>query len=189
MALDIVVVTGLPRSGTSLVMQMLAAGGLPVLTDGLRPPDEDNPKGYLEWERVKGLPMDTDWLAEAEGRAVKVIHALVPRLPLDRSYRAILVERDVREVVRSQERMLARSGKPGGGLGPERMQAIMQLELDRLKSYLDSQSAFATVVIRHADLISNPLGTAGVLAGFTRDGLDAERMASMVSPDLYRNRA
>src|SRR5512134_4034770 len=106
----ITVVTGLPRAGTSLVMQMLVAGGVPILVDGARPADADNPRGYLEFAPVKRLREDASWLPRARGRAVKVVVPLVCDLPPSERYRVLLVERDVREVLASQRTMLAGRG-------------------------------------------------------------------------------
>src|ERR1700723_3759963 len=106
----ITIVSGLPRSGTSLMMQMLSAGGMPVVTDGERVADEDNPRGYFEWERVKLLPQQPELIAEAEGKAVKVISQLLFSLPADRDYRIIFMERPLTEVVASQAEMIRRRG-------------------------------------------------------------------------------
>src|SRR5687768_8758894 len=110
----IVVVSGLPRSGTSMAMKMLEAGGLSVVTDGLRTPDEDNPKGYYEDERVKRLHKEPDktWLHEARGKVVKIISFLLKSLPPDHNYKVVLMQRNLREIVASQNKMLARLGKP-----------------------------------------------------------------------------
>ena len=116
MKLDfITVVTGLPRSGTSLMMQMLAAGGIPPLTDYQRKPDESNPRGYFEFEPVKRLRADRSWLDQAHGRAIKVIHLLLRELPTDGiyNYRVILMKRSIKEVLASQRVMLDRQGKTG----------------------------------------------------------------------------
>src|ERR1700733_6156368 len=106
----ITIVSGLPRSGTSLMMQMLDAGGLPVLADGERKPDPDNPKGYLEWERIKQLPKDPSVIAEAEGKAVKVISQLILSLPAGHEYRILFMQRPLPEVLKSQDEMLRRRG-------------------------------------------------------------------------------
>ena len=126
-ASEIVVVSGLPRSGTSMMMQALKAGGVPVLSDGVRAADPDNPAGYWELDAVKSLPRgETAWVAEAGGKAVKVIHALLRHLPGSHPYRVVFMVRDIREVVASQRVMLERSGKAGGGLpeGQQRGQAL-----------------------------------------------------------------
>src|SRR5688572_8703668 len=117
---SITVVSGLPRSGTSLMMQMLQAGGMPVLTDGERSADESNPRGYLELEAVKRTRSDAGWIAEAVGKAVKVIHLQLRDLPSSHQYRVIFMRRDLNEVVASQQSMLDRIGRKGAGLPPEK---------------------------------------------------------------------
>src|SRR5947208_15012411 len=113
--MSITIVTGLPRSGTSVMMQMLSAGGLPPLTDGLRQPDEDNPRGYFEFEPVKQIRRDTAWLQLAVGKAVKMVHLLLPELPLDQNhrYRVIMMRRDLSDVLASQNKMLMIKGLTG----------------------------------------------------------------------------
>ena len=114
----IVVVSGLPRSGTSMMMQMLEAGGMEVMTDGLRAADEDNLKGYFEYETVKALHTDRNWLPEARGKAVKIISELLKYLPETQTYRIIFLRRALEEVLASQDRMLVRRGvQPGGPAG------------------------------------------------------------------------
>jgi len=107
----VIVVSGLPRSGTSMMMQMLDAGGVEVLTDNLRLPDEDNPKGYYEYEAVKATAEDPSWLDDAGGRAVKMVYRLLYDLPADRRYRVVFMKRDLEEVIKSQEVMLGSSGQ------------------------------------------------------------------------------
>ena len=115
----ITIVSGLPRSGTSLMMQMLAAGGMTALSDGERKADTDNPKGYLEWERIKQLPKQPDLIAEAEGKVVKVISQLILSLPDGHEYKVVFMQRPLPEVLKSQEEMLKRRGthEPGGKHG------------------------------------------------------------------------
>src|SRR5665213_1543473 len=122
----ITIVSGLPRSGTSLMMQMLAAGGIPPLTDQQRMPDENNPRGYLEYEAVKQLRNDRSWLANARGKAVKIIHLLLSELPNDGSltFRVFLMQRAIDEVLASQRKMLARDGKAGAALADETLARI-----------------------------------------------------------------
>ena len=117
----VTVVSGLPRSGTSLMMQMLAAGGVELLIDQIRRADADNPRGYFELEAVKRTRQDASWLDDAAGKAVKVIHLLLRDLPDDREYRVVMMSRDLDEVLASQQAMLARSGKKGANLPPERL--------------------------------------------------------------------
>ncbi|MEN9641326.1 MAG: hypothetical protein RIR77_515, partial [Planctomycetota bacterium] len=152
----IIVVSGLPRSGTSLAMQMIHAGGVSAVTDGQRVNDDDNPRGYFEFERVKQLKTDKGWIDEAGGKVVKVIHMLLAELPDDRPYRVIFMERDVREVVKSQSTMLARSGRTGAQLPPERLMAIYEQQLKVLEQWLASHPNFQVLRIPYAALVANP---------------------------------
>ena len=132
----VTIVSGLPRSGTSMAMQMISAGGIAPLTDALRTADADNPRGYYELERVKALRTDKSWLDEARGKVVKVIHMLVPELPDDRAYRVVFLDRDVREVVKSQSTMLARNAKTGATMAPERLMAVYGAQLTQVHACL-----------------------------------------------------
>ncbi|HNY87520.1 MAG TPA: hypothetical protein PKN23_13545, partial [Candidatus Hydrogenedentes bacterium] len=114
---EIVVVSGLPRSGTSMMMRMLAAGGMPLFTDGVRAADSDNPLGYFEHEAVKRLREDASWVPGAAGKAVKVVSALLPALPEGFQYRVILMRRPLEEVLASQRRMFGRRGAPAADDG------------------------------------------------------------------------
>ena len=116
------IVTGIPRSGTSLMMSILGAAGLPLLIDDERPADLSNPRGYFEYAPVKRGAADLSWLEEARGRVVKIIHALLPELPRDRTYRVVLMERPIAEVVASQDRMLAAQGPAGASSGAARLE-------------------------------------------------------------------
>src|SRR6202795_5397963 len=122
----ITIVSGLPRSGTSLMMQMLDAGGLPVLSDGERKADTDNPKGYLEWERIKQLPKDPSLIAEAEGKVVKVISQLIVSVPSGHEYRVIFMQRPLPEVLKSQDEMLRRRGTVESGGGTSAIEEAFQ---------------------------------------------------------------
>lgn len=182
------VVTGLPRSGTSLAMQMLHAGGMPVLTDHLRQPDEDNPRGYLELEPIKQLPVDPSCLDGSAGHAVKVIHLLVPHLPEDREYRVLFMDRDLSEVIRSQQRMLSRRGNPGSSLPPERLAAVLNNQLSKVRQWLAARPAFPILGIPHARLLKEPAAVAMEINAFLGGGLDVAAMAATVDPSLHRNR-
>ena len=179
-------VSGVPRSGTSLVMHMLAAGGYPVLADETRPPDDHNPRGYLEYAPVKALRRDSSWLPEARGRAVKVIHALVSVLPEGCDYRLVLVRRDLHEVVASQEAMLPQPLE--GGLGADRLVEIFASQLAELETWLAGQPHFRVLRLEHAALLSEPRAAAEQLAAFLDGGLDAAAMAAVVDPALYRQK-
>lgn len=186
----IVIVSGLPRSGTSMVMKMLEAGGLPILTDGLRTADEDNPKGYYEVERVKNLAQEQDkaWLAEARGKGIKVISYLLKSLPARFNYKVVFIRREMEEVLASQRKMLARRGE-AEETPPERMRELFADDLWRATYQLKRRPEFETIELQYSSVLARPLEEARRLAAFLGGGLDAESMASAVDPQLYRNRA
>jgi hypothetical protein len=188
---EIVVVAGIPRSGTSLVMQMLEAGGLAPLCDGVRRPDADNPRGYYELEAAKRLARETDWLDAARGRAGKIVHALVPKLPSQHTYRVLLLERRLDEVLASQDRMLARraDGEPDAALPDDRLAAVFAAQQDAAKRWLAAQPNARWQTVRHADLIADPHASAARIADFLGGSLDRVAMAAVVEPALYRERA
>ncbi len=185
----IVIVSGLPRSGTSMVMKMLEAGGLPILTDGLRTADEDNPKGYFEVERVKNLAAEEDkrWLAGARGKGIKVISYLLKSLPSSYNYRVVFIRRDLEEVLASQRKMLARRGETEE-TAPDRMRALFEDDLWRARYQLQHRPEFETLELRYSDVLARPLEEARRLAAFLDGRLDPEAMAAAVDPQLYRNR-
>lgn len=187
LAESLIVVTGLPRSGTSLMMQMLAAGGLSVLFDESRPADEDNPRGYLEFQPVKNLLKDSKWLFEARGKAVKIVAPLLAALPAGLPCRAIVCERDLDEVLDSQERMLRRANR-SPATAPERRQMLRDeysRMLDRVKSMLIARTATKMLVVEHGAAISGPLLTAERVNRFLGGGLDVEKMAAAVDATLH----
>jgi hypothetical protein len=184
----VTVVSGLPRSGTSLAMQMLAAGGIEPLTDRARTPDDNNPRGYLEYEPVKHLKADRAWFAGAKGRSVKIIHALLTELPDDVPCRVLFMRRDLGEVVRSQRVMLERSGRTGGGLTPERLVAVYEAQLAGVARWLAERPSFRVLDVPYADLVRAPEPVVATIDAFLGGGLDTGAMADAVDPDLYRNR-
>lgn len=184
----ITVVSGLPRSGTSLVMQMLAAGGHPILSDGVRSADEDNPNGYYEFEQVKSVERDPAWLKNADGKAVKIISFLLPKLPTDCEYRVIFLRRDLGEVLRSQAQMLARRGQPPGP-ADDAMRAHFKRHLEIVDAWLAGQRNFQLLNCSHADLIRDPHAQAARIATFLTTPLNVEHMAAAVDPNLHRQRA
>ena len=185
----VTIVSGLPRSGTSLMMQMVAAGGMPVLTDGVRQADEDNPRGYFEFEPVKRTKADAGWVEDAEGKAVKMVYLLLKDLPDTHAYRVILMQRDLTEVVASQKAMLARLGRTGADVGDDRMAAIFEEQLHSTGLWLRAQTNFAVLEVRHRDCIETPAEVAVSVNVFLGGGLDEAAMASVVDPLLYRRSA
>ena len=186
----IVVVSGLPRSGTSMAMRMLEAAGLSIVVDGIREADEDNPKGYFELERVKDLAQENDWgwLAEARGKAVKIISYLLKELPDDHNYKVLFMRRDLREVLASQAKMLERRGETNE-TDDERMIELYENDLWKAKYLLKNNSRFDTLMVGYRDVLDNPLQQAQKISDFLGGGHDVETMAAAVDPQLYRNRA
>ena len=183
----VTVVTGLPRSGTSLMMQMLQAGGLDALDDGVRTADEDNPKGYLEFEKVKNLRNDSSWVGSAQGKAAKIVAPLLQYLPQGQ-YRLVLMERDLDEVLRSQAAMLGRSGKAGARLTDEQLKGVYEKQLAQANRWIEARN-LPVVAIRYKDCIDSPRQAADAVNRFLGGGLDAAAMAGVVDPRLYRQRS
>jgi hypothetical protein len=188
---SLVIATGLPRSGTSLLMQMLAAGGMEILADGTRAADEDNPRGYLEFEPVKSLRNNSKWLLDARGKTVKIVAPLLTALPPGLPCRVILSERDLDEVIDSQDRMLLRRNQPLATT-PERRSMLKdeyRRILERVKAMLARRPRTQLLVVEYGAAISDSTGTAAMLNGFLGGGLDTAKMAAAVEPTLHRNRA
>lgn len=189
MAMDeIVVVSGLPRSGTSMMMKMLAAGGLTPLTDGQREADEDNLGGYYEFEQVKKVAQDPGWLEEARGKVVKVISRLLYDLPKTYHYRVIFMQRHLDEVLASQQQMLQRRGRADGGGGDAELKRLFQKHLDEIGKWLGEQANFSVLYVNYNEMLSQPDAKVQELVRFLGGTLDAARMSGVVDQQLYRQR-
>ena len=186
----IIVVSGLPRSGTSMLMQMLAAGGVEVVTDQLRQADTDNPRGYFEFEPVKSLAEtdDLSWLDTSQGKAVKVISSLLRYLPADKTYKILFMERNLQEVLDSQKRMLAHLDNPLDAADDATMAAQFTRHLGQAKAWLREQSHMDVLYIRHADALAEPRAVAERIQTFLGRPLHLDAMVAAVQPQLYRNR-
>lgn len=184
----VTVVSGVPRSGTSLMMSMLVAGGMEALKDDLRQADEDNPGGYFELEAVKRLKEDASFVDRAVGRVVKAVHVHVRSLPLGRHrYRVVLMRREMGEVLRSQRKMLERRGKPGGSLSDERAAALYERQLAELEAWMAAEPSFSFVVARYNDLLRDPGPVIAAVNAFLGGGLDEAAMRGPIDPRLYRS--
>ena len=185
----IVVVSGLPRSGTSMAMKMLAAGGVPLVTDGLRTADEDNPKGYFEDERIKDLAKTKDktWLRAARGKAIKVISHLLKDLPPDNNYRVIFIRREMSEILASQAKMLERRGE-ASATDDGRMSELFEADLWRAHYQLKRGGHFDWIELHYGDFHADPAAQAEKIGAFLGLDLDTDRMAEVVDPALWRNR-
>lgn len=186
----IIIVSGLPRSGTSMAMKMLEATGLPIVSDGIRTADEDNPKGYYELERVKDLANENDftWLEDAKGKAIKIISYLLKELPPDYNYKVLFMRRDLSEVLASQQKMLQRRDETSE-TEDERMVELYENDLWKANYLLKHQPQFEHLEVYYRQVLDEPLQAARAINEFLGGHLDVEKMASVVDPDLYRNRA
>ena len=185
----IVIVSGLPRSGTSMAMKMLEAGGLGVVTDGLRTADEDNPKGYYEDERVKDLyqPGDKTWLRESRGKVIKIISFLLKSLPDDNNYKVLFMHRSLREIVASQNKMLARRAEKND-TPDDRAVALLEEQVRDARFFL-RRPQFDVLELNYRETLDSPRPLALRMAEFVGGALDVEKMTQVVDVQLYRNRS
>ncbi|MCO6450358.1 MAG: hypothetical protein J5I90_06160 [Caldilineales bacterium] len=184
----IVVVSGLPRSGTSMMMKMLEAGGLEVVSDGQRQADTDNPQGYYEFERVKQLDRgDTAWLVDAEGKVVKVISALLEYLPADYHYRVLFMERQMPEILASQRKMLEHRGEESQ-IEDEQLAVLLAKHVTKIKAWLAQQGNFSVLYVDYNQTLADPVATSSHINQFLDGILDEMEMARIADPSLYRNR-
>ena len=184
----VTIVSGLPRSGTSMMMKMLGAGGKLLMSDGIRKPDEDNPGGYFEFEKVKKLSEEKTWLNQAGGKAVKVVSRLLYELPVDKTYQVIFMQRNLDEVLASQAQMLRRLGRPAGDVGDREMRDLFNGHLRDVENWLIQQEFFSLIQVSYNQILKDPLGQSIAIKQFLGEELDAEKMAAVVDDGLYRQR-
>lgn len=196
---DIIVVSGLPRSGTSMMMRMLEAGGIPIFTDRVREADPDNPRGYYEYEPVKCLDKDASWVGKASGHALKVISSLLKYLPAEHAYSVIFITRDIEEVLASQQAMLHRRVEQKkldeSAVAPERLAKEHDLLLQtytrhvhQTLQWIAAQPNMRSLQMEHRDALQNPQQAASAVNKFLGGSLDAAAMADAVEQRLYRQR-
>jgi hypothetical protein len=169
-----------------MMMQMLAAGGMPLLTDGVRAPDWDNPRGYFEFEPAKRTKDDSSWVTTATGKAVKMVTVLLRDLPPDFDYRVILMQRDPGEVLASQKAMLHRLGRTGPTVSDERLKELFQKELRRISQWISGQPNFRVLTVTYRDCIGDPATVAKAVNAFLDGKYDILTMARAVDSTLYR---
>lgn len=184
---EIIVVSGLPRSGTSLMMQMLDRGGIEIMTDNLRTADIDNPRGYYEFEDVKKVKQHAAWLPGARGKALKAVSQLLYDLPAIERYRVVFMRRDLDEMLRSQEKMLVRLGRAAAPA--DKMKQAYEVHLERLFDWLPRQAHLTTMFVNYGELMASPEPIAAGVNEFLGSRCDVSGMTSCVDPALYRNRA
>jgi hypothetical protein len=182
------IVSGLPRSGTSLMMKMLEAGGLPVLVDNVREADVDNPRGYYEFEPVKALKSDASWVGPARGKAVKMVYLLLLDLPAGHEYRVLFMRRNLDEILASQKAMLDRLGK-ASPLDDAKMAALFRDGLARFDAWVEGRPNFKVLDVSYNAMVTDPAPLAREVDRFLGGGLDLDAMTRVVDPSLYRNRA
>jgi tetratricopeptide (TPR) repeat protein len=185
----ITVVSGLPRSGTSMMMQMLAAAGLAPHTDGRRAADSDNPRGYFEHAKAAELHKDTSWLPEARGKAVKIVAQLLPYLPGSEEYRVVFVHRALKEVTASQKAMLARLGRTGAALDETAMARVFAGQLVRVHEWLKRAPHVQVLTLQYAQVLEDPAAAAASLTAFLGEPFDRVTAAASVEPGLRRQSA
>jgi len=173
-----------------MLMGMLDAGGVPLMADGLRAPDEDNPKGYHELERVKSLdkPGDKSWVAEAQGKGLKIISFLLQHLPEDFDYKIVFLRRNLPEVLASQKKMLARRGEKVDDVSDDEMAQMFEAHVAKVERWLAQRPNFDVLYVDHRDAVDDPMQAAAAINQFLGGQLDTKAMAAVVDPQLYRNR-
>jgi len=186
--LPVIVVSGLPRSGTSMVMRMLQAGGLEVVTDHVRKPDEHNPVGYFEDNRIKSLGENNAWLTEASGRAVKVVSMLLYHLPPTCRYQIVFVRRRMEEILLSQRKMLQQLNRDQGGVDDATMATKLDAHLRKIEGWIPRQPNMSCMYVTYDEVVLDPRGHAERLANFLGGNLDVDAMARSVDASLYRSR-
>lgn len=185
----ITIVSGLPRSGTSLMMKILEAGGMPILADDLRAADEDHPSGYYEWERANKLKEgDDEWVEQAQGKAVKVTSALLVDLPVRYRYRIIFMRREIIETLASQRQMLLRRGESADSIEDAQMAEMFHEHLKRVRVWLANQSHMQVLYVDYKELIENPGPHIENLTSFLNMALDVDAMRAVPDVSLYHQR-
>lgn len=182
------IVSGLPRSGTSMMMQMLDKGGIPALIDHVRTADEDNPKGYYEFEAVKQTKKDATWLKDAPGKVVKMVHLLLLDLPPNRDYRVVFMRRDLKEVVKSQNKMLERNQKGGGDLPDDKIIEVFKMQLAKVYKWVADHQNFKMLEVNYNDMLKTPEPVVARINEFLDGNMNTAAMLNVIDPTLYRNR-
>ncbi|HKQ09381.1 MAG TPA: sulfotransferase [Blastocatellia bacterium] len=186
---SVIIVSGLPRSGTSMMMSMLVAGGIAAMTDAIRTADEDNPKGYFELEKVKELARDKSWLSDAGGRAVKIISALLKHLPSEHRYKIIFMRRHMREILASQRQMLVRRGEPTDTVSDERMAEMFRKHLAEVEAWLARQANIEVIYVNYNQMLEAPAQPITAINDFLGGQLNTAAMTAVVDRTLHRQRA
>jgi hypothetical protein len=184
----IIIVSGLPRSGTSMMMRMLEAGGMRILKDEIRKADEDNPAGYYEFEKVKELKKDPSWLENAKGKAVKIISSLLEHLPERYTYKIIFMHRNMEEILNSQRQMLIRRGEPTDEVSDEKMGKMFLKQLQKIEERLNKQSNMDVLTVHYNEILKEPAKHGEIINRFLGNTLNTKNMTDVIDQTLYRQR-
>jgi hypothetical protein len=172
-----------------MMMQILEAGGREVLTDNMRKTDSENPRGYYEYEPVKKIEEDNTWLEQAQGKVVKMVYRLLYELPGNYAYRVIIMQRDIREVLASQRKMLVSSGYcEANGADDAIMSELFEKEVAAVNNWLDQQKNLLKLCVEYKSVIDKPVEECGRVNEFLGGGLDVNKMVAAIDVSLYRNR-
>jgi hypothetical protein len=186
----VIVVSGLPRSGTSMMMKMLEVGGVPIMTDHERTADDDNPEGYYELERVKQMPNgDVAWVRDARQKAVKVISALLKHLPSTEQYRVLFMRRAYPEILASQRKMLISRNRPVDQVDDAEMTRLFEMHLKEVDAWLETQPNVRVLQVGYNAMLREPEPLVTQVNEFLDGGLDTQAMLHAINPALYRNRS
>jgi hypothetical protein len=185
----VVIVSGLPRSGTSMMMKMLEAGGQAILTDNLREADANNPKGYYEFERVKNMKDgDLAWMSEAVGKVVKIVTGLIMYLPAEYNYKIVFMRRDLNEILSSQKKMLGRLGKEDDNIPDDKMAKVYEEHLKEVRGWLIRQPNIETLYVNYNSMVKDPTEALNKINDFLGGDMDVSVMSAVVDKELYRER-
>ena len=185
----ITIVSGLPRSGTSMMMmRMLEAGGMEVITDQIRQPDEDNPRGYYEFEQVKKIQEDCSWLQTTKGTVFKMVSQLLYYLPPEHTYKIIFMHRNLKEILLSQKRMLERRGQIDADISDEEMGEIFKRHLMQIEHWLSTQKNIEILHISYNEILEHPIEMAENVKNFLGKQFDVRNMVNVVDKSLYRQK-
>ncbi len=184
----ITIVSGLPRTGTSMMMKALEAGGMKVVTDNIRKADDDNPQGYYEYERVKKIKKDTSWLKEAKGKAFKMVSMLLYNLPPGEDYEVLFMKRRMGEVLASQRKMLERKGQKTDEKSDEKMGKLFSKHIGEIEKWMKEQRNIKVLYVSYNDFIKDPYEQMLIVNKFLNYKLNIEEAVKVVDKTLYRNR-
>ncbi len=184
----IIIVSGLPRSGTSMMMQMLRQGGFEIVSDGLRQADENNPKGYYEFEKVKEMDKDDSWLPGCRGKVIKIVSVFLSKLPDSYRYKVIFMRRDMQEILASQRKMLVRLQKDPNDVDEKKLVQQYNKHLDQMQRWLSGKKNFDVLYVDYRDALNRPEEYAIQIQSFLDMELNTENMIRSVDKSLYRNR-